>query len=46
MEMTPKLLKKIAIDDKGYGTPHLNEVLYLHHRVSRRPLAFAHDGGA
>jgi len=28
-EMTPKLLKKICIDHKGYGTPYLNEKLYL-----------------
>jgi len=31
-EMTLKALKKICIDTKGYGTPDLNEILYLNHR--------------
>jgi hypothetical protein len=33
MEMTPEVIKKVCIDAKGYGTPHLNDVLYLHHKV-------------
>jgi len=30
--MKPKEIKKICIDHKGYGTPSLNEKLFLHHR--------------
>ncbi|CAE7646518.1 DNAAF1, partial [Symbiodinium sp. KB8] len=34
MEMTPGAIKKICQDCKGYGTAYLNDVLYLHHKVS------------
>jgi len=30
--MTARAVKKICIDQKGYGTPELNEKLYLHHK--------------
>ena len=32
-EMTPRTLRQIAIDHDGYGTPHLNDMLYLHYKV-------------
>ena len=35
MEMTPKLLKDFCKKDGLYGTPHLNDRLYLHYKGFR-----------
>ncbi len=46
MEMTPGAIKKICQDCKGYGTAYLNDVLYLHHKVSSGGGAAAPKGSA
>jgi hypothetical protein len=35
MTMTAKRLAQIARDDKGFGTPELNDILYLHFKGFR-----------
>ncbi len=32
MKITPKLIRRLCIEQKGYTTPALNEVLYLHYK--------------
>jgi hypothetical protein len=37
MEMTEKCLRDLARAQQGYGTPYLNEKLYLHYKVCLPP---------
>ena len=34
--MTAKRLEQIARDNKGFGTPELNDIMYLHYQGFRR----------
>lgn len=46
-EMTVEVLRSIAEANKGYRTPGLNDVLYLHYKVShaasQRPTIRSHS---
>ena len=33
MEMTPKSLRQLCLQQNLYGTPHINDKLYLHYKV-------------